>query len=133
MVVRKVVPGSARSAIVFSHGAPLPLGQIRAPFLPAFAGRQAAMESLLLGALPAHVDSPTTGFRFSGPVASAPVIEYQARSVSATLQACATQPRGECGASPSKISLIVPRHAASRCGARPASSACACATSALTR
>src|SRR6185369_4766500 len=34
-----------------------------------------------------------------------------ARSNSATLQACATQPRGVCGASPSKISDTWPRQA----------------------
>src|SRR5271165_3195946 len=35
----------------------------------------------------------------------------QQRSTSATLQACATQPRGVNGGSASKISLIEPRHA----------------------
>ena len=43
----------------------------------------------------------------------------QQRSTSATLHACATQPRGVYGSSASKISLIDPTHASSRCGRKP--------------
>ena len=41
------------------------------------------------------------------------------RSTSATLQACATQPRGVNGGSASKISLIVPIAASPRCASNP--------------
>ena len=44
------------------------------------------------------------------------------RSTSATLHACAMQPRGMYGASASKISLIEPTHASSRCASKPSSS-----------
>ena len=44
----------------------------------------------------------------------------QQRSTSATLHACATQPRGVNGASASKTSLIEPRQASPRCATRPA-------------
>jgi hypothetical protein len=43
----------------------------------------------------------------------------QPRSISATLQAWATHPRGVEGDSASKISLIEPRHASPRCGTSP--------------
>ena len=41
------------------------------------------------------------------------------RSTSATLQACATQPRGVKGGSASKISLIEPIAASPRCASNP--------------
>src|SRR4051812_7436435 len=43
-------------------------------------------------------------------------------STSATLHACATQPRGTYGASASKISLIDPTHPSLRCASKPSSS-----------
>ena len=46
-------------------------------------------------------------------------VESHARSTSATLQACAMQPRGVYGLSASKISLSVPMPASSRCAAKP--------------
>src|SRR6185437_16505596 len=46
----------------------------------------------------------------------------QQRSTSATLHACATQPRGRNGGSASKISLIDPTHASLRCCSNPLSS-----------
>jgi len=50
--------------------------------------------------------------------ADAPV-RIQARSTSATLQACATQPRDVNGGSASKISLIEPIVASPRCASNP--------------
>jgi len=46
-------------------------------------------------------------------------VNRQQRSTSATVHACATQPRGAYGESASKISDIVPRHASSRCPTNP--------------
>ena len=46
----------------------------------------------------------------------------QQRSTSATLQACAMQPRGVYGGSASKTSLIEPMHASFRCGTKPSRS-----------
>ena len=43
----------------------------------------------------------------------------QQRSISATLQAWATHPRGVKGGSASKISLMVPTQASPRCGTKP--------------
>ena len=34
MVVRKVVPGSTKFAVILSHSSPLPLAEIRPPFFP---------------------------------------------------------------------------------------------------
>ena len=48
-----------------------------------------------------------------------PAVFTQQRSISATLQAWATHPRGVKGGSASKISLMVPRHASPRCGTSP--------------
>src|SRR5262245_11066499 len=42
-----------------------------------------------------------------------------ARSTSATLHACATQPRGVYGSRASKTSLMLPMQASSRCGTKP--------------
>ena len=47
-------------------------------------------------------------------IASAPRVLSSTRRTSATLQACATQPRGTYGASASKISLIDPTQASFR-------------------
>ena len=47
---------------------------------------------------------------------SGSAVRTQQRSTSATLHACATQPRGVKGGSASKISLIEPMQASSRCG-----------------
>ena len=44
VVVGKVIPGCTMSAVIFAHGAPLPLRQIGAPLLPAFTGREAVVK-----------------------------------------------------------------------------------------
>ena len=56
------------------------------------------------------------------PAVHAQPTRCSARSTSATLQACATQPRGVYGGSASKISLIEPTHASLRCASKPSSS-----------
>jgi hypothetical protein len=65
--------------------------------------------------------NPTGGFSASVPILAEPAhaftrawIACQARSVSATLHAWATQPSGRNGASPSKISAIEPTQPSSR-------------------
>ena len=60
--------------------------------------------------------APSAGFK---PVVGS--VRIHARSSSATLQACATQPRGVKGASASKISLIEPMQAPLRCAPKPSS------------
>src|SRR5271165_6939810 len=58
-------------------------------------------------------------FRNSRPGLAQPEVFIQQRSTSATLQAWAMQPRGVCGGSASKISLMVPRLPSLRWGTKP--------------
>src|ERR1700686_3916552 len=65
VMVRKVVPGVAMRTVVLADRAPLALGQIRTPLLPALAGRKARREAGVLGGWFAHF---SLGVRVSGPV-----------------------------------------------------------------
>src|SRR5258706_9418737 len=99
MIVREIVPGVAMSAVILTHGSPLPLAQVGAPVLPAILARHVVLQALLLGI---HVK----------PLFFAAFCKYsQLRRTSATLHACAKHPLAPYGASPSKISLIDPMHA----------------------
>src|SRR4029434_323960 len=55
----------------------------------------------------------------AGCCAACGLVFTQHRSTSATLQACATQPRGVNGPSASKISLMEPIQASLRCASKP--------------
>ena len=55
----------------------------------------------------------------AGCCAACVLVFTQHRSTSATLQACATQPRGVNGSSASKISLMEPIQASLRCAVAP--------------
>src|SRR3974390_377868 len=49
LVMREVVPGVAVVAVVFAYGAPLPLAQVRAPFLPGNSLFAGVIQALLFG------------------------------------------------------------------------------------
>src|SRR4029450_12157909 len=49
VIVREVFPGIAVRAVVLTDRAPLALGEIRAPFLPAFAGGEGGGQSVGVG------------------------------------------------------------------------------------
>ena len=86
------------------------LGQVRRGASPP---REVLLENAIrFAAAPAW--SPD-GSRFPGSVS----VLIHARSTSATVHACAMQPRGVNGCSASKISLSVPTPASSRCAAKP--------------
>src|SRR5262245_33610429 len=105
MIVREVVPRVPVRTVVLAHRAPLTLGQVGAPLLPfRFGQPRMFCRGILHGATPRvkRERSARDSIRVS---------TVHARSVSDTPHACATQPRDVWGASPSKISLIVPRQA----------------------
>src|SRR5215510_7190665 len=67
-------------------------------------------------------NSLTLAARYAGSAgfcAACELVFTQHRSTSATLQACATQPRGVNGSSASKISLMEPIQASLRCASKP--------------
>src|SRR5262249_40889176 len=50
MIVSEVIPGVAVGAVILAHGAPLPLTQIRSPFLPRGSSFAVFLEPGLFGA-----------------------------------------------------------------------------------
>src|SRR5262249_19936970 len=58
VIVGEIVPGAAVLAVVLAAGAPLPLGQVRAPSLPGNAARRRLFQPRRLGA---HRPDPVLG------------------------------------------------------------------------
>lgn len=57
VIVRQVIPRVAAGTIVFAHGAPLPLGQIRSPLAPGFLAGVGEGEAKLFGGWLFHTRS----------------------------------------------------------------------------
>ena len=93
-VKRKVVPRFTGCAIVLAHRSPLTIADVRTPLAPLHAILVRGHASVLGG----------RGLDHSSPSCKA----CQVRKTSPTLHACAMQPRGSCGGSPSAISANVP-------------------------
>src|SRR5713101_2603159 len=123
VVVRKIVPGRAVGGVVLSHRPPLAVGEIGRPSQPLRRSHGRFLEPLLLHARVGRLRG----------LLSFHAVSAQARSTSATLQAWAGHPRGVKGASPSKISAMLPRVKSLRWCAMGASRARAAARSPYTR
>src|SRR6516164_5785776 len=98
----QIIPRGAALAVVLAHRLPLPLAEIGAPLAPILQPVAAFLDALALGVGELWHGGECYCF------VTICVSSCQASSVQATDQACAGAPRGWCGASPSKISPIVP-------------------------
>src|SRR6185503_13698483 len=138
LVVGEIVPCRAVGAVVLAHRAPLPLTEIWAPATPILRAGAAFFDASLFGFVDLRHGLSAPVWRCVSPIqvcldCTACVSKRHASSVQATDQACAGAPRGWCGASPSKISPMVPIPWSSRASLIASSTARAAVASLLTR
>src|SRR5581483_5770308 len=94
VIVREIIPRIAVRTVVFTHGAPLTLGEIGSPFLPTRAFGELRGESGVLGRVCGHYRTRAVRVGYGREAVRARVKLCPARIASKTLQACAKWPRG---------------------------------------